>query len=82
MNRLVFEDSIILYCDKEWELPDGIDYVVYLNGKEIAKTKKTHYTFSDLESQKSYDIKIERIDNTIVVIALPFLRVFNPCDAK
>ena len=62
MNRLVFEDSIILYWDKEWELPDGIDYLIYLNGKEIAKTKKTHYTFSDLESQKSYDIKIERID--------------------
>ncbi len=62
MNRLVFEDSIILYWDKEWELPDGIDYVVYLNGKEVQKTKKTHFTFSNLESQTNYDIKIERID--------------------
>ena len=62
MNKLVFDYSIILYWDKEWELPDGIEYFIELGGKLVGQTIKTHYTLDNLESNREYQIAVYRMD--------------------
>ena len=62
MNKLVFEDSIILYWDKEWELPDGIEYFIELDANLVGKTIKTHYSIENLQSDKEYKIAVYRTD--------------------
>lgn len=61
INKIIFEDQIILYWDKEWELPNEITYVVYLNGKIAVKTSKTHAELENLCADTDYLVKIERI---------------------
>ena len=36
MNTVILEDEITLYWDKQWELPDGVEYLVVFDGKEVA----------------------------------------------
>lgn len=62
MNTVIFEDEIVLYWDKQWELPDGVRYRITLNGKEIAITQKTHCEIIDLQSETQYAVAVERLD--------------------
>ena len=61
MNKIVFEDQIILYWDKEWDLANGIEYTILLDGKEVGKTVKTHFTFENLQSDKEYKLAVYRL---------------------
>ncbi len=58
INVVIFDEEITLYWDKQWELPDGIIYHIYLNGKNIASTHKTHYEITDLESDTEYSVAV------------------------
>lgn len=59
VNIVVFEDEITLYWDKQWELSDGVIYRIYLDGKNIATTDKTHYEITGLEADKAYAVAVE-----------------------
>lgn len=61
INKLVFEDQITLYWDKEWQLSNDIVYVTTLNGLDQKCSKKTHVTFDGLLPNTEYSIKIERV---------------------
>ena len=47
VKTIIFEDKIILYQDKQWELASTVDYVLTLNGKKALKTTKTHFELED-----------------------------------
>ena len=70
VNKIVFEDQIILYWDKEWELSNDIVYVATLNGDVQKCSKTTHVTFDGLLPSTEYPIKIERVmseDNVEII---------------
>ena len=62
MNTVIFQDEITLYWEKQWELPDGVEYCAKLDGKIIKKTVKTHVSFHDLQPDTEYLIAIERLN--------------------
>lgn len=59
VNAVIFDDEITLYWDKQWQLPDGVCYRIYLDGKNIATTDKTHYEIVGLNPDTRYAIAIE-----------------------
>ncbi|MBQ8320567.1 MAG: glycoside hydrolase family 28 protein [Clostridia bacterium] len=62
MNSLVFEDEITLYWEKQWELPDDVEYRALLNGRTVGSTLKTHFSFKNLHPTTEYNVQIERLD--------------------
>ena len=63
MNTVILEDEITLYWDKQWELPDGVEYLVVFDGKEVVTTVKTHFSFRNLRKDTCYEIEIYRIND-------------------
>ena len=61
INKILFEDKIVLYWDKEWELSHDLVYRLTVNDKEYAKTPKTHFEIVDLTSDTKYLLNVERI---------------------
>jgi len=61
MNTIAFEDEIILYWDKEWELCEKPLYRIILDGKEAGNTQKTHFELKKLLPGTEYNITVERI---------------------
>ena len=59
INQIIFPDEITLWWDKEWELADGIVYVIK-NGKETVRTDKTHVSFQNLTPDSDYTVTIFR----------------------
>lgn len=57
LNAIVFFDEITVWWEKPWE-GENLSYRVTFNGKTVV-TDKTHVTFSELESQTEYDVKVE-----------------------
>lgn len=58
INQIVFNDEITLWWTKdEFFRADG--YRLYLDGKLHGEKDKTHYTFSELNPETVYDIRIE-----------------------
>ena len=62
MNTLIFQDEITLYWEKQWELPDGVEYRATLNGEIAQKTVKTHVSFCNLQADTEYAVAVERVD--------------------
>ena len=60
MKQIVFEDSIILYWEKEWETKGSPDYSVYLDGVLFCTTGKTHATMRGLMPDRDYSVRIDR----------------------
>ena len=59
MNHFVSEDTITLYWDKK--ASEMAKYRIFVNENEHGVTGKTHYKLEDLESEKEYFIRIEKI---------------------
>ena len=62
INIIVFEDEITLYWEKQWDLPDGIEYRVACDGVREEVTTRTHFTFRGLYADKEYFVRVERLD--------------------
>lgn len=60
MKKVVFEDEITLYWDKEWDCTEKICYALYKNGERVGETNTTHYTFNELSPNTVYEIAVER----------------------
>ena len=61
INKIIFEDQIILYWDKEWDLPNDLTYVTKLNGKNYLSSSKTHVEINDLAPDTIYTVTIDRV---------------------
>ena len=62
LQKIVFENEIVLYWDKQWHLPSGVEYRISCNGKGYARTKKTHCEIVGLQAETPYAVTVERLD--------------------
>ena len=60
MKQLVFEDSIILFWEKEWQTRGFPEYSVYLDGALVLATEKTHATLRALVPDRDYAVRVLR----------------------
>ncbi|MBR2341058.1 MAG: glycoside hydrolase family 28 protein [Clostridia bacterium] len=82
MNTVIFQDEITLYWEKQWELPDGIEYQAKLDGKIVEKTVKTHFSFLDLQPNTEYLISIERLNENGDVAEVLYQATLRTLKAK
>lgn len=63
LKAILFFDEITLWWDKS-EFSKSVDlYKIYLDGKYVGDTPKTHWTFSELDPDREYGISIEAYVN-------------------
>ena len=67
INTVVFSDEITLWCDKEWDLEDGVYYKVTL-GSDTIVTTKTHVSFKELSPATSYAVTVARVEPFAVLL--------------
>lgn len=60
MNRIVFENEITLFWDKDWEKDEELEYEIFLDEKSIGNTTKTHYKITDLVPETDYHISVKQ----------------------
>ena len=68
MNYIVFEDEVTIYWAKDLYEREKPIYKIFLNGKEIARTEKTHYSLVNLNNETEYKIKIESSNEDVGVL--------------
>lgn len=78
INTILHSDEITVWWDKQWELPDGVCYRLILNGNEIATTQKTHFSFTELSPETSYEVKVERVDGEKTAEILGIVHLTTP----
>lgn len=61
INYLVFDDEITLYWDKQLQVAKVPVYKIFLDGKEIANTQKSHCIISGLSEKTKYNIGINLV---------------------
>ena len=61
ISKLVFDDQIIFYWDKEWELSNDIEYLLKKDGSDFFKTKRTHIEVENLCPGTTYSFELYRI---------------------
>ena len=59
MNKVVFENEITLYWDKNWAALQKPNYSIFLNEKLICQTQKTHFSINSLSPETTYHIIIK-----------------------
>jgi polygalacturonase len=65
LNIIAFDNEIKVWWQRgEGKAPCFI--TAYLNGEPIGKTEKTHFTYSGLESNTNYTVKIEGVGEAVV----------------
>lgn len=79
LNKVIFENQITLYWEKDWE-NENVQYRIYCNTNIIDETKKTHYTLKNLIAETEYEIKVEKICGTSTEIL--FLEKISTKKAK
>ena len=82
MNTVIFQDEITLYWEKQWELPDGVEYRAKLDGEIVGKTVKTHFSFHDLQPNTEYLICIERLNESGDVAEVLYQATLRTLKAK
>ena len=82
LNTIIFSNEITVWWDKQWELADDVSYRLLLNGKAVATTTKTHYSFHNLFPETAYEIKVERTDGESVAEVLGILHLTTPKEKK
>ena len=82
MNMLIFQDEITLYWEKQWELPDSVEYRATLNGEIAQKTVKTHVSFRDLQADTEYAVAVERVDGAGQVVECLYQGTLRTTKAK
>ena len=58
-HTLIFQDEITLWWDREEFGKNANGYKLYLDGVFCGETDKTHYTFSELEGKRAYQVCVE-----------------------
>lgn len=67
VNKIVLEDTVILYWGRAKEFVEGCKYCISY-GRKAVYTKKTHYTIEGLENEKSLKIMVSIVnaDNKVL----------------
>ncbi len=63
VNKIVFENEIVLYWDKQWELPERASYRVSLNGAVVGVTQNTHFSLKNVAPKTAYTVVVVRLDS-------------------
>lgn len=58
-QSIIFEDEITLWWDKTEFARKTDEYKLYLDGQYCGNTDKTHYTFPNLQANRTYHVCIE-----------------------
>lgn len=58
LNVITYFDEITVWWEKPWD-GENYSYRVFSNGKAVAETDKTHYTFTGLTPSTVYEIQVE-----------------------
>jgi hypothetical protein len=58
VKRIIFDDEITIWWDLD-KFPKANNYKLYLDGSKRGETQKTHYTFKDLQENRTYLIRVE-----------------------
>lgn len=61
LNKVVFEDEITIWWDKEWDEEEGLVYRILCDGKLVGETDKTHFSMTGLSSETSYQVRVEQV---------------------
>ena len=67
VNKIVFEDTVVLYWDRDKDFIEGCQYCISY-AKKIVYTKKTHYTIEGLANEKSLKITVSIVNENNEVI--------------
>lgn len=59
MEFIATEDTITVYWERTQKMETGEYFHIFLDGRETACTRKTHYTLTGLLSEHSYTIRAE-----------------------
>ena len=81
LHTVIFSDEITLWWEKEWDLPDGIEYRVALNGRDAGTTKKTHFSCTGLTPETSYTLSVHRMVNGSLAM-LDVVSVRTPAEKR
>ena len=68
LSSIIFDDEITVYWNRIDSLGEDDFYRVYLNGKPLAETKKTHFEVFDLIPETEYTVKVELCKNRTVLV--------------
>lgn len=58
LYTVVYEDEIIVYWDKLFEVKEKVSFNVSVNGQNVAKTDKTHFTYKNATAQTEYVLHV------------------------
>ena len=61
LNKVVFEDEITIWWDKEWDTAEEASYRIFCDKVMVGKTKKTYFSMKGLQSETAYEICVEQI---------------------
>jgi polygalacturonase len=61
LNKVVFEDEITIWWDKEWDTEEVPVYRILCNGRCVGETGKTHFSMTGLPSETAYQVRVEQI---------------------
>lgn len=62
IHKITHENQIDIWWDRVPNMPNDGNFVIYLDGKQIGKTNRTHYEFFGLEEKREYEIRVELVD--------------------
>ena len=68
LSSIIFDDEITVYWNRIDSLGEDDFYRVYLNGKPLTETKKTHFEFFDLIPETEYTVKVELCKDEAVLV--------------
>lgn len=61
LNKVVFEDEITIWWDKEWDAAEEASYRIFCDKVMVGETKKTYFSMKGLQSETAYEICVEQI---------------------
>ncbi len=62
VKKIVFENEIVLYWEKAWELPERARYRIIVNNVVRGITDMTHFSIENVRPKTVYDLLVERLD--------------------
>ena len=68
LSSIIFDNEITVYWNRIASLGESDFYRVYLNGRLLAETKKTHFEIFDLAPESQYTVKVELFQNGTTLV--------------
>lgn len=82
LHTVLFSDEITLWWEKQWELDAPAHYRASLNGTSIKETDYTHVSFTELDPDTAYTVRVERTEGDTVLECLGELHLVTPAGKR